>query len=72
MQQETIMKYDPATCRDMPYPSHAAQWRLWCGATLAWLYNPWTGERRDARDVGSDPQGLLIIPPGERAGVQSK
>jgi len=28
------------------------------------LVNPWTGEARDARDVESDPKGLLIIPPG--------
>jgi hypothetical protein len=29
----------------------------------AWLYNPWTGTLRDARDVGSDPFGYLIEPP---------
>lgn len=29
---------------------------------VAWLYNPWTGEPRDPRDIGSDVQGLLIAP----------
>lgn len=29
------------------------------------LFNPYTGEPRDARDVQSDPQGILIVPPGK-------
>lgn len=28
------------------------------------LFNPYTGEPRDVRDVQSDPQGILIQPPG--------
>lgn len=28
------------------------------------LFSPYTGEPRDARDIQSDPQGVLIIPPG--------
>lgn len=28
------------------------------------LFNPYTGEPRDARDIRSDPQGILIVPPG--------
>jgi hypothetical protein len=28
------------------------------------LFNPYTGEPRDARDIASDPQGKLIVPPG--------
>jgi hypothetical protein len=28
------------------------------------LFNPYTGEPRDVRDVQSDPQGILILPPG--------
>lgn len=28
------------------------------------LFNPYTGKPRDPRDVSSDPQGVLIIPPG--------
>lgn len=28
------------------------------------LFDPYTGEPRDARDIASDPQGVLIVPPG--------
>lgn len=31
-----------------------------------WRYNPWTGNRRTEMDITSDPQGLLIVPPGEQ------
>lgn len=27
-------------------------------------FNPYTGAARDARDIQSDPQGVLIVPPG--------
>lgn len=64
-QQHTLMKFDPATGEPKPYPSHADQWRKWHGKATAWLFNPWSGERRDAGDVGSDPFGHLILPPGE-------
>ena len=64
-QQSALMKFDPANGGDRPYPSHAAQWRDWHGHSTAWLFNPWTGERRDARNVGSDVAGHLIIPPGD-------
>ncbi len=62
--QNALMKFDPATGEQRPYPSHAAQWRKWHGVGTAWLFDPWTGRRRDARDVGSDIQGLLIVPSG--------
>lgn len=29
------------------------------------LFNPYTGDPRDVRDVQSDPQGVLIVPPGK-------
>lgn len=64
-QQHTLMKFDPATGEPKPYPSHADQWREWHGKATAWLFNPWSGERREAGDVGSDPFGHLILPPGE-------
>ena len=64
MSQESLMLYDPATNEPHPYPSQAAQWRTFNGLK-AWLYNPWTGTQRNAEDVGSDPTGLLILPPGE-------
>jgi hypothetical protein len=60
--QEKLMLFDPATCGHKPYPSHAGQWRDYWGS-LAWLYNPWTGDQRKAGDVGSDPFGHLIRPP---------
>lgn len=62
--QSDVMKFDPATGEPRPYPSHAEQWRKWHGHGCAWLFNPWTGGRRDARDVGSDIHGRLIAPPG--------
>lgn len=63
-QQQKLMKYDPATGWSKPYPSHAKQWREHHGAT-AWLFNPWTGLRRTAEDVGSDTFGHLVLPPDE-------
>jgi hypothetical protein len=63
--QDTLMKYDPAEGTEKPYPSHAKQWRDYHGWDTAWLFNPWTGQRRLAGDVGSDPRGYLILPPGE-------
>ena len=62
--QSEVMKFDPATGEPRPYPSHAEQWRRWHGHGCAWLFNPWSGERRDARDVGSDINGRLIAPHG--------
>lgn len=61
--QDVLMKFDPATGEERPYPSHATQWRNWHG-TVAWLFDPWTGGRRNAHDVGSDVYGLLIVPTG--------
>jgi hypothetical protein len=58
-----LMLFDPATGDGQLYPSHAAQWRRYHGE-IAWLFNPWTGKRRNAADVGSDVYGLAIIPPG--------
>jgi hypothetical protein len=63
-QQHTLMRFDPATGKECPYPSHAQQWRDFNGK-YAWLFNPWSGERRSAGNVGDDPFGLLMLPPGE-------
>ena len=59
MNQETLMTHCPATGCVKPYPSHARQWRKYNGAT-AWLFNPWTGRRRNAADVGSDAFGVTL------------
>jgi hypothetical protein len=64
-QQQSTMTHDPATGDAKPYPSHAQQWRDYHGRFAAWLFNPWTGERRRAEDVGADVQGHLMLPPGE-------
>lgn len=62
MTQKTLMAFDPATGRSRPYPSEAAQWRKYHGGMAAWLFNPWTGRRRNSTYVGSDIQGVLIAP----------
>lgn len=62
--QHPLMIFDPQTGESRPYPSEAQQYRIRHGNT-AWLFNPWSGNRRLAADVGSDPQGFLILPPGE-------
>jgi hypothetical protein len=54
-----LLKFDPATGEEKPYPSEAEQYRAYHG-DVAWLFNPYSGERRDARDVGSDVLGYLI------------
>lgn len=64
-QQQALMSFDPATGEPKPYPSHAKQWREWHGFGMAWLFNPWTGGRRSAGDVGTDVMGHLIQPPTE-------
>lgn len=57
--QRERMVYDPATGAETPYPSNAADWRKFHGP-VAWLYNPWTGEQRGPRDIGTDVHGLLV------------
>lgn len=54
------MHYDPRTGTARPYPSEAGQYRKYHGKA-AWLFNPYTGRRRAAEDVGSDPTGLLLV-----------
>ena len=51
--QQSLMKFDPATGEENPYPSHAEQWRDYHGKA-AWLFNPWTGQRR--RGCGMPPR----------------
>ena len=68
---DKLMRFDPATGEERPYPSHAKQWREFKG-DMAWLFDPWTGARRHASDVGSDLHGLLIVPDGEPIKAASK
>jgi hypothetical protein len=53
------MKFDPATGEAGPKPRVASMWRDRYPFT-AWLFNPWTGRRRYAKDVGMDVYGVLI------------
>ena len=62
MNQNDLMRFDPATGEEKPYPSHAEQYRIWHGM-VAWLFDPWRGTQRTADDVGSDCYGYLIQPP---------
>lgn len=57
--QRRLMKFDPQDRSKAPYPSDSEQYRIYHGLT-AWLYNPWNGEERDPRDIGSDIQGHAI------------
>lgn len=61
-QENTSMNFDPATglkFSDVPYL--ADDYRTYNGP-VAWLYNPWTGHKRDPRDIGADVFGHLITP----------
>jgi len=58
--QNELMKYDPAYGYERPYPSHAEQWRRYHGKT-AWIFNPWTGARRNPSAIGSDTFGNAIV-----------
>ena len=59
-----LLKVDPAFGTKKPYPSESHQWREY-HTNMAWLFNPYTGDRRHPADVGSDPFGCLIkyLPP---------
>ena len=55
------MNFDPTTGEKYPHPPTALEYREFHGA-VAWLYNPWTGTKRDPRDIGTDTFGHLIDP----------
>lgn len=60
-----LLVYSPATGKPFPerIPKYTPeQMRVMCPGA-AWLFNPWTGELRDGRDVMRDPQGYRIDPP---------
>ncbi len=62
--QQSLMKFDPATGEDKPYPSHADQYRKFHGE-VAWLFNPWTGCKRHPSVIGSDVFGSGIKEPSD-------
>lgn len=51
-----------------PHDEGGDAWRAHHGA-IAWLYNPWTGARRTAVEVGDDVFGVRIYPPGVPGGT---
>ena len=56
------MEYNPLTGEEfLVGPHYPDEYRAYHGP-VAWLYNPWTGDPRDPRDIGSDPLGHLIAP----------
>lgn len=60
----SLMQYCPATGREKPYPSEAGQYRDYHGK-VAWLFNPYTGEKRSADDIGYDTFGHNIMDAGK-------
>ena len=54
-----LMLFDPIEGTHTSYPSEPNQYRKYHGK-IAWMYNPYTGHKRDARDIGNDVFGYLI------------
>lgn len=68
--QITNMRFDPVSGAPHPFPANAQHYRMYNPQSAVWLFNPWTGTTRDARDVAHDKYGVLIVPNGE-PGIQS-
>lgn len=62
--QTTKMLFCPLCGERGPVPDNAAAWREQHQA--AWMFDPWTGKPRGARDVEQDVDGRWILPPGEQ------
>ncbi|WP_224078057.1 hypothetical protein [Cupriavidus laharis] len=62
--QTTEMLYCPITGTRGPVPNTAAAWRERHRHTV-WEFNPWTGQKRSLCDIEQDPDGRLLLPPGE-------
>lgn len=61
--QTTEMLYCPMMGTREPLPGIAAAWRK--QYRHAWVFNPWTGRQRSPLDIEQDPDGKLLVPPGE-------
>lgn len=65
MQQSTPLRFHPTTGR--PFVGQnplAAEFRSTTFSGF-WVYDPWTGHKRDPRDIEMDHHGKMIIPAGE-------
>ncbi|MGL5282000.1 MAG: hypothetical protein ACRC8W_09705 [Plesiomonas shigelloides] len=56
----SLMKFDPVTGEKDPIPNEAKNYRNFHG-DVAWIYNPYSGEKRDPRDIGTDVFGFWIV-----------
>lgn len=67
--QHTPFKYLPQDRTPVPdsVTLYAPFWRRQMASD--WRFNPWTGTPRASQDIESDPQGKLIVPPGEEITV---
>lgn len=61
MSTPPALKYCPLHGTPGPTFTEAHRYRQ-ALSTVAWSFNPWTGERRDGRDMRRDPLGYLIEP----------
>lgn len=66
--QITEMLYCPMMGTRGPLPDTAAAWRE--QYRHAWVFNPWTGQQRSPIAIEQDPDGRLLIPPGETPTVE--
>lgn len=62
--QTTEMLYCPIMGTRGPMPNFAAAWRE--QHQHNWVFNPWTGQKRSLCDIEQDPDGRLLLPPGEK------
>ena len=62
--QNALMKFDPATGEQRPYPSHAAQWRKWHGSRNGMAFRSFDGAAPRCARRRQRYTGLLIVPSG--------
>ncbi|BCL91903.1 hypothetical protein ACNRBV_17575 [Ralstonia pseudosolanacearum] len=63
--QTTEMLYCPLMGTRGPVPNAASAWREQHQHAV-WVFNPWTGQKRSLCDIEQDPDGRLLLPPGEK------
>lgn len=59
----SLMLFCPITGEKYPYPSTPEQFRMVYSGRV-WYYNPYSGTKRDSRDIESDPCGFGIVQDG--------